>query len=108
MINEHYEYVTKTGNHPVTFYNMNAAGFYPIHGFIRVNGLDILLAWDHNGKSDPVYSLAEDKSWDLVKVRYSPKKEKAVIVLSQYPAPMPQRILAKFSGKRVKVTLEEY
>lgn len=108
MINEHYDYVTKAGNYPVTFYTLNAAGYYNIHGFIRVNGLDILLSWDQNGKCNPVHSLTDGKDFDLVKVKYSPKKEKAVIVLSTYPSPLPQRILSKFQGKRVKLTIEEY
>lgn len=107
MINEHYEYVTKTGNYPVTFYTLNAAGYYPIHGTIRVNGLDILLAWDERGRSDPTYSLTDSKDWDLVKIRYSPKKERAVIMVSSYPAPLPQKILERFSRKKVRITLEE-
>lgn len=107
MINKDYDYVTKTGSIPVKFYTFNAMGAYPIHGAILIKGISILMAWNERGRADPAYSMSDGKDWDLVKAKYSPKKEKSILVLSSYPAPLPQRILAKFSGKKVKITLEE-
>jgi hypothetical protein len=107
MINEHYVYRTKIGAHEVRFYNMEAGGRYRIHGAIRIDSQWILCCWDAEGYADPAYSMSDGKEWNLIRVRYSPKKEKAVIILSSYPAPIPQRILTKFNGKRVRLTIEE-
>ena len=107
MINEHYDYVTKTGDYKVKFYCMNSGSFYPIQGAIFIEGMWVLMQWNENGKADPVYSMTEKSHWDLKKVKYSPKKEKAVVIISKYPMPLPQRILKTFTGKRVRVTLEE-
>lgn len=107
MINEHFEYRTKQGSYPVRFYNMECGGLFPIHGAIQINGFWLPMSWNNKGKADPVYSMTESSEWDLVKVKYAPKKEKAIIIVNSYPAPMPQRILNRFNGKRVRVTLEE-
>ncbi len=107
MINEQFKYETKVGKYPVRFYDFEANTAYPIHGAIRLDGRWILMAWNRNGMSDPVYSLTEKSEWDLVKIRPQPKNEKSVIIVNSYPAVLPQRIVSKFSGKRVKITLEE-
>lgn len=109
MINEHYDYVTKSGDYRVKFYNMNSGSIFPVHGAIFIEGFWVLMAWSETGKADPVYSMTEpnETCWDLKRVRYSPKKEKAVVIVSNYPTPLPQRILKTFNGKRVRVTLEE-
>jgi hypothetical protein len=101
MINEHFEYRTKVGSHLVRFYNMECGSQFPIHGAVRFEGLWTPMRWTNSGKSE------EGKEFDLVKVKYAPKREKAIIILNSYPAPLPQRILARFNGKRVRVTLEE-
>jgi len=107
MIDEHNAYRTKQGSFEVRFYNMESGGDYPHHGAIRIDGNWVPMRWNRKGKADPVYSMSEGKEWDLVKVRYSPKKERSIVIVSKYPMPLPQRILEKFNGKRVRITLEE-
>ena len=107
IVNPDFIYTTRLGDYAVTFYTHQAVSHYNIHGSIRVNGRDVPMSWDADGRADPVYSMTEGREWDLKKVKYNPKKEKAVIILSKYPMPLPMRILEKFSGKRVRISLEE-
>ena len=107
IVNPDFEYETKAGGYKVVFYNFTANSHFHIHGAIRIQERYVLMAWDSEGRADPVYSMTENKEWDLKKVKYLPKKDKAVVLVTKYPMPLPVRILEKFNGKRVKITLEE-
>ena len=107
MIAKENKYETKLGRYEVRLYAFDGTGNFPIHGAIRIDGRWIVMAWDRRGRADPVYSMSEGNEWNLIKVKPIMVKDKATVVVSKYPMPLPERILRMFSGKRVKITLEE-
>jgi hypothetical protein len=107
MISAEYKYKTREGHYDVRLYSFDGNSKFCIHGAIRINGIWQLMSWDRNGKADPVYSMTDGREWDLIKVKPIMVKDKATVIVSRYPAPLPERILKMFAGKRTKITLEE-
>lgn len=107
MIDEKHLYRTRKGNHEVRFYSMDAGGKFPLHGAIKIQGNWLLMCWSKSGHCDPIYSMTDGTDWDLVKIRPQPFRNRVTIILSQYPMPLPQRILTRFIGKRVRLSIEE-